>query len=191
MRRVLTVVALLSILASPAFAHIGHGSTNSFVAGLVHPFGGLDHVVVMIMVGLWAGLKGGRAMWAWPLTFVGVMLIGGLMGMAHVSLPFVEPAIAASVIALGLFIASALDVSVAAGAAIIAACALFHGYAHGTEVTETTGGVEYLAGFALATAGLHLVGIAFSLTMARFNLRPAVRVAGVLCVPLGVGLLLL
>src|SRR5262245_57761221 len=90
MRRVLTVVALLPILASPAFAHIGHGPTSSFAAGLAHPFGGLDHVAVMIMVGLWAGLKGGRAMWAWPLAFVGVMVIGGLMGIAHVALPFVE-----------------------------------------------------------------------------------------------------
>jgi urease accessory protein len=191
MKLMLPIVAFLAVLASPAFAHIGHGSTSSFAAGLSHPFGGLDHLAVMIMVGLWAGLRGGRSLWAWPLAFVGVMMIGDAMGMTHVPLPFVELGIAASVIALGLLISLAVDVAVIGGVAMIAAFALFHGYAHGNEVTETTSGFEYMAGFALATAALHFVGIGFALTMVRFDLRPIIRIAGALCVPLGVGLLLL
>jgi len=189
-RRMLRVLCALLLLMAPtsAFAHVGHGETSSFAAGLAHPFGGLDHIAVMIAVGLWAALKGGRALWLWPAVFVGVMLVGGALGMAHVALPFVEPAILASVVALGLCVALALDVPVAAGAVLIGAFALFHGHAHGTEVAETMSGAEYMAGFAVATASLHAIGIAFAMLMQRNALRPAIRIAGVACVLVGAGL---
>jgi urease accessory protein len=188
MKRLVPIVAVLLLAASPAIAHVGHGSTASFTAGLGHPFGGLDHVAVMVTVGLWAAMKGGRAFWIWPSVFVGVMLIGGALGMANVPVPFVEPGILASVATLGVLVALAVDLPVAVGAAIIAAFALFHGHAHGSEVAETMNGVEYMVGFALATAALHLAGISFAQIMAHFTLRPVVRMAGGLCVLLGVGL---
>jgi urease accessory protein len=73
------------------------------------------------------------------------------------------------------------------GAAIVGAFAIFHGHAHGTEVAETTAGIEYMAGFALATAGLHAVGIGAALALgSRF--RGLVRVAGAACAVIGVGL---
>ena len=121
-------------------------------------------------------------MWLWPVPFVGVMLVGGALGMSHVALPFVEPAILASVVALGLLVALAVDLPVAVGAAIIGAFALFHGHAHGSEVAENIGGFEYMAGFAIATATLHLTGIGFAQLMTRAHMRPAIRVAGALCV---------
>ena len=123
---------------------------------------GLDHVTVMVMVGLWAALKGGRALWVWPAVFVGVMLVGGALGMEGAPVPFVEPGILASVVALGLLVALAVDLPVVVGAGILAVFALFHGHAHGSEVAETLNGVEYMAGFALATAALHLAGIGFA-----------------------------
>ena len=187
MKRLVPILALLLFAASPAIAHVG-GSTTSFTAGLGHPLGGLDHVTVMVMVGLWAGLKGGRALWIWPAVFVGAMLGGGVLGMEAVPVPFVESGILASVGTLGLLAALAVDLPVAVGAAIIAIFAVFHGHAHGSEVAETLNGVGYMAGFALATAALHLAGIGFAQTMTRFSLRPAIRVAGALCVPLGAGL---
>ena len=179
--------ALLAIAATPAFAHPGHGAL-SFAAGFAHPLSGLDHIAVMVAVGLWAALKGGRALWVWPAAFVGVMLIGGAFGMAHVALPFVELGILASVVALGLLVALAVDLPVAAGAAIVAVFALLHGHAHGSEVAETMSGIEYMAGFALATATLHGVGIGFAQLMARAQLRPLVRVAGAVCIAIGTGL---
>lgn len=183
------IVALLTLTAAPAFAHVGHGETSSFAAGLAHPLGGLDHVAVMIAVGLWAALKGGRALWLWPAAFVGLMLVGGALGMAHVALPFVEPAILASVVALGLCVALALDVPVAAGAAIVGVFALFHGHAHGTEVLEGMNGVEYMAGFAAATAALHLAGIALAWATTQLALPAAIRVSGAACVAVGIGLM--
>jgi urease accessory protein len=188
MKRLVPIAMLLMLAAGPAIAHVGHGSTTSFTAGLGHPLGGLDHVTVMVMVGLWAGLKGGRALWVWPAVFVGVMLVGGVVGMEGVPVPFVEPAILASVVALGLLVALAIDLPVAVGAGILAVFALFHGHAHGSEIAATLNGVEYMAGFALATAALHLAGIGFAATMTHFSLRPAIRVVGALCLPIGAGL---
>jgi urease accessory protein len=188
MKKMLSIVTLLMLAAGPALGHPGHGSTASFAAGIAHPFGGLDHIAVMVAVGLWAALKGGRALWLWPAAFVGVMLVGAAFGMAHVPVPLVEPGILASVVALGLLVALAVDLPVWTGAAIVAVFALLHGHAHGTEVVETVSGAEYMAGFALATATLHGVGIGFAQLMTRAHLRPLVRIAGAVCVMIGGGL---
>jgi urease accessory protein len=187
MKRIVLAVAV-ALFATPAFAHVGVGSTQSFAAGFGHPYSGLDHITVMIAVGLWAALKGGRALWVWPCAFVGVMLVGGALGMAHVPVPFVEPGILASVVALGLLVALAIDLPVAAGATIIGVFAIFHGHAHGSEVAENVGGAEYMIGFALATASLHAIGLGVALALSSVRMRAVVRLAGVACVLIGVGL---
>ena len=189
MKRLVLTLLVLTLGSSAAFAHVGHGATASFSAGLGHPLGGLDHIAVMIAVGLWAALKGGRALWAWPAAFVGVMLVGGALGMAGIAVPLVESTILASVVALGLLVALAIDLPVWLGAVVIGTFALFHGHAHGSEVTESISGAEYMAGFALATAALHLAGIGFALAMARASLHPVIRVAGAACVMIGAGLI--
>ena len=188
MNRIAIIIVVMLAAASPALAHVGVGSTASFAAGAAHPLSGLDHMAVMIAVGLWAALKGGRALWVWPCAFVGVMLIGGALGMMHLPVPFVEPGILASVVALGFMVALAIDLPVWLGAVVIAVFALLHGHAHGSEVAETVSGAEYMAGFALATATLHLIGIGFALAMARASLRPLIRIAGVVCMVIGAGL---
>ncbi|WP_404925926.1 HupE/UreJ family protein [Mesorhizobium sp. ORM16] len=189
MKRTALSAILLMAAAMPAYAHVGAGTTSSFAAGFMHPLSGLDHMTVMVAVGLWAAQKGGKAMWAWPAAFVGVMLAGGALGMLHVPLPFVEPGILASVVALGLFVALAVDLPVTAGVAIIGAFALFHGHAHGTEVPENAAGLEYMAGFAVATALLHAAGIAAGLGLGR-RFRVLVRAAGAACTAIGLGLVL-
>lgn len=187
MKRTALSALLLLAAAVPAYAHVGVGATSSFAAGFSHPLSGLDHMTVMIAVGLWAALKGGKAIWAWPAAFVGVMLVGGALGMLHMPLPFVEPGILASVVALGLLVALAVDLPVSAGVAIIGLFALFHGHAHGTEVPENAGGLEYIAGFAVATAALHAVGIAAGLGLC-IRFRGLARAAGAACAAIGVGL---
>jgi urease accessory protein len=184
----LCLSAILLLAASmPAYAHVGIGTTSSFTAGFMHPLSSLDHMTVMIAVGLWAALKGGKAILAWPAAFVGVMLVGGVFGMLHMPLPFVEPGILASVVALGLLVALAVDLPVSAGVAIIGLFALFHGHAHGTEVPENAGGLEYMAGFVVATVLLHATGIAAGLGLG-IRFRGLARAAGAACAAVGVGL---
>jgi urease accessory protein len=179
--------ALLTLGATPAFAHVDAGATSSFVAGFGHPLSGLDHMTVMIAVGLWAALKGGKAIWAWPAAFVAVMVAGAVLGMLHVPVPFVEPSILASVVALGLLVALAVDLPVLTGVAIIGLFALFHGYAHGVEVPESAAGLEYIGGFALATLMLHGIGMTAGLGFG-LKLRSLVRAAGAACAAVGAGL---
>lgn len=183
------VFILAALAATPALAHVGVGGTSGFVSGFLHPILGPDHVLAMIAVGLWAGLVGGRALWVWPAAFVGVMMTGGVMGMAGVPLPFVEPGILASVIVLGLAVALAVRAPVWLGAVVIGFFAMFHGHAHGTEVPETAGGVEYLIGFAIATAILHGVGIGLAVGATRVGLsRTVIRVLGAAVAAAGVAL---
>jgi urease accessory protein len=178
---------LVAGAALPAQAHVGIGSASSFPAGFMHPLSGLDHLAVMVAVGLWAALKGGKALWAWPLAFIGVMLAGGALGMAHVPIPFVEPGILASVVALGILVALAVDLPVWSGALIIGLFALFHGHAHGAEAPASAAGLDYMAGFALATALLHGVGLAAGLGLGT-RMRGIARAAGAACAAIGVGL---
>ncbi|CEJ13366.1 HupE / UreJ protein [bacterium YEK0313] len=166
------------MMTTAAEAHTGIGSTSAFAAGLVHPLTGLDHMLAMVAVGLWAGMRGGPALWVWPATFVGVMVIGGVLGMAGIGLPFVEQGILASVLLLGLAVALAARPSLGAGAALIGLAALFHGHAHGVEVPTNASGIGYALGFAVATAALHAVGVGVTVLAARLATPVAVRAAG-------------
>jgi urease accessory protein len=140
--------------AHPIAFHAG-----GFAAGLAHPFLGLDHVLAMIAVGVWAAQCGDRARLLMPAAFVAAIAAGGLLAMSGAALPHVEAGIAATVLALGLLIALAIRLPVLAGAALAAAFALWHGYAHGIELPATTSPIAYAAGFVLASALLVGVGV--------------------------------
>jgi urease accessory protein len=187
MNRILLVLVSLMLGASPAFAHGGSGATASFAAGIAHPLSGLDHIAVMLVIGLWAALKGGRALWVWPAAFVGVMLVGGALGIMRMPVPFVELGILASAV-LGLLVALAVDLPVWTGALVVGVFGGFHGHAHGTEVAENLAGIEYMAAFALATATLHALGISFALLMNSMHARAVIRIAGAACMLNGAGL---
>jgi urease accessory protein len=174
--------------AEPALAHTGIDHAFSFASGLKHPLGGLDHLLAMVAVGLWASLNGGRALWAWPVAFVGVMVLGGLAGMAGVPLPMVEPGILASVIVLGLLVLAAARLPVWAGAALVAVFAVLHGHAHGAELPAEGAAVSYFAGFALATAALHALGLGIAWLATGERGRLIVRGAGALVAAGGVAL---
>lgn len=154
MLRLMTAAALL-LVAPLALAHPGHEGL-SFSSGFMHPLTGLDHLLVMLAVGLWAGKLGGAARWQLPLTFVLLMGLGAVLGMGGFSLPGLETLVAATVMALGLLLALSLRLSTASRLALVAVFALLHGLAHGSELT---GGAELMAGMLLATALLHGLGL--------------------------------
>ncbi|GGJ58377.1 hypothetical protein GCM10008938_50580 [Deinococcus roseus] len=62
--------------------------------------------------------------------------------------------------------------------ALVGLFALFHGHAHGAEMPSTASGLEYALGFILATALLHLSGIAGSLLLKRTLNVNALRMSG-------------
>ena len=159
MRATGPLAMLLTLASAPAFAHTGAGPVDGFVHGLMHPLTGLDHVLAMVAVGLWAGLVGGNARIAYPMAFVGAMALAGAWGMSGGTLPGVEVGIAFSVIILGAAVALKASPPLAAGTLACGILAIFHGFAHGAELPENTSGLAYAAGFIIATAGLHVAGI--------------------------------
>lgn len=175
--------AILALATSPAFAHpspIAH-THHSFWAGFTHPLMGVDHILAMVAVGLWAAMLGGRALFAVPAAFVGVMILGFLSALSGMPLVSVEPAILASVVVLGLAIALALPVSPTVGALIVGAFAFFHGHAHGGEMGNAVF-FTYGAGFVLATGLLHTAGMGLGLGARRWmgqtHGRLCIRLAG-------------
>ena len=172
--RLIATVAML-LAPSVAFAHPGHGEGSSLVTGFIHPFNGIDHLLAMTAVGLFAAHVGGRAIWAVPATFVAVMALGGIFGAAGVSLPFAETAIALSVLVFGFVILSGLSPPVVAAMALVGIFAIFHGHAHGSEMPVDSSGILYGAGFMVATTLLHGFGIALGLSIRCFDEVPRRR----------------
>ena len=150
----------LSLAPTAAIAHVRVADTTGFAHGLMHPLGGLDHQLAMFLVGLFAYQLGERALWLVPLTFVSVMTLGGFLGVLGVTIPFVEVGIAFSLIVLGAIVASKVKAPVAVALGMVGLFAIFHGHAHGSEMPIDVSGIEYGLGFMLATALLHVSGIA-------------------------------
>jgi len=185
--------AVALMLSAPAWAHTGLHIGSGFSSGLAHPFIGLDHLLAMVMVGLWAAQQQG----AWqrmapPLAFVSCMAIGGYLGQSGVGLPHVETGIALSVLGLGLMTAFAVRLPLAASLALISVFSLFHGHAHGAEMPLMGAGIalwSYMPGFILSTALLHGLGY-FSATRLADSRSPWVRGAGLVSALVGGGMLM-
>ncbi len=180
-KRLFIATAMLFAASMPAFAHLNPAEHGSFMAGATHPLFGLDHVLVMVAVGLWAASLGGRALYAVPAAFVGMMALGFFAAIGGMALPFVEPVILASVIFVGVMVALALPIPASAVSALVAFFALFHGSAHGAELGGA-GAWQFAIGFMAATALLHGVGIAlgvgFGKLADRREGRMLTRIAG-------------
>ncbi|MFO1249311.1 MAG: HupE/UreJ family protein [Alphaproteobacteria bacterium] len=181
--------AMLLAAALPAAAHPGHGVAG-FAAGAAHPLSGLDHLLAMVAVGLWAGLSGGRRQWLWPAAFVASMILGSIAGMSHSITISAEPVILASVVILGLVTALRLRAPAIVGGLLIGMFGLAHGYAHGMEIPHSMRGLDFAAGFTLATASLHAIGLLAAIRLRQMRLDGAVRFAGGAIVMAGISLVL-
>jgi urease accessory protein len=187
-----SIAAALSLVPTAALAHSGVGHVHGFAQGFLHPLGGVDHVLAMVTVGVFAWQLSGRALWLVPATFVLAMAAGGALGIAGVELPLVEFGIAASVVVLGAIVALKVRTPLAVAMGVVGAFAVFHGHAHGTEMPPDALGAAYAAGFLLATALLHAGGIALGFGIGRIGDiqgRLVYRVGGGLVALAGVAIL--
>ncbi|MEZ5729319.1 MAG: HupE/UreJ family protein [Burkholderiaceae bacterium] len=168
-RPLLPLAALLA--PSLAFAHSQGSHAIGFGAGLWHPFSGLDHLLAMVAIGIWAAWLGGSARWRLPATFVAAMAVAAAWGVGTAGLAANEAMIACSVVALGILVAGAWNALPARVAtAVVVPFAIAHGHAHGAEMPLDANGLAYGAGFVLAALLLHAAGLGLGAWMAR---RPA------------------
>jgi len=165
MKRFWPILSLL-MLPTSLFAHTSHGIFG-FSSGFTHPVLGLDHLLAMLSVGMLSAQMGGRAIWTIPATFVGFMLLGGILGMIGVPFFSVEIGIAVSVLVLGLAIAADKKLPVLLAMAGVGFFALFHGHAHGEEMPSSAQPLLYALGFILGTALIHIAGVAIGWTATR------------------------
>ncbi|MGV2975966.1 HupE/UreJ family protein [Roseibium alexandrii] len=175
----LSVFVLVSVaLSGTALAHTGHGYGGGFISGFAHPILGWDHVAAMVAVGLWGAFLGAPSIWILPIVFPLVMAFGAVLGILGVPIPAVETGIALSAVVLGIMIALAVRAPIWVSAVVVGLFAIFHGYAHGTELPASANVFAYAIGFVLATGMLHMIGIAFGLLVKWPAGRIAVRGAG-------------
>ena len=150
-RYFLPALILATMSSSQAWAHTAHGAATGLMAGFAHPLSGLDHVLAMAAVGLWAGSLGRRAIIRLPLSFLGAMAIGFWAVLMGSEVPLIELGITASVLGLGLAVLLNLQPSLILAAGACGLFGIFHGYAHGVEIAPAVSPVDYGAGFLLAS----------------------------------------
>lgn len=158
-----TIPALISILlfmAMPASAHTGAGAVQGFAAGFLHPWSGIDHLLAMLAVGLWATARGGCNLWLLPATFLAAMMAGAGLRFFAFTLDGMETWVAFSVLALGLLLASRHRLATILATTLVAAFALGHGYVHAAEIGADAHAMTYACGFLTATSMILGAGLA-------------------------------
>lgn len=176
------IFLLLALLFSSTnlFAHPLLGTQSGFSNGFFHPLSGLDHILAMLAVGIWAAQMGGKAKWIIPISFVGLMSVGGVLGMNNLNLPFAEIGILVSVVVLGVLILAGVRLPMLISSILVGVFALCHGHTHGTELPAAASGFTYAIGFALTTIVLHLSGIGFGSSVNKFANEKIVKLSGAL-----------
>ncbi len=155
----------LAALVAGAGPVLGHENevvrVGSFFGGMTHPVLGVDHLLAMLSVGIISTQHGGRSILTVPATFVLFMAIGGTIGLiGQVAVGgLVELGIGASVLFLGVVIASGRRLPLAVTYAAVAAFGSVHGYAHGLETPTIAEPTQYVLGFLVGTALIHLTGV--------------------------------
>ena len=163
----------LALTATTASAHTGTHDIDGFISGLSHPFLGLDHLLVMLGLGLWASrlsrLNAGLAIAA----FLSFMACGAGLALAGLTIQGVETGILTSVLIVGLLLSVSRRLPSLLVIGLLAGFAVLHGFAHGLEMPLATAPVDYALGFLLATAILHGIGLGLGamLNYHRFGLR--------------------
>lgn len=158
--RSIVLALALGLIPTVVYAHDGSNVPfGGFLSGLVHPVLGYDHLLAMLSVGILSAQIGGRAVWTVPATFVSVMALGGALGLIDIGLTSTEMGIAASLVLLGLIIAAERKLPILLAMTGVGFFAIFHGYAHGSEMPTTAEPVLYAAGFLTGTALIHIAGL--------------------------------
>lgn len=161
-----------------ALAHVESGRAGGFLSGFSHPVSGLDHVLAMIAVGLWGVQLGSPAIWLLPVAFPMMMAFGGMLGLMGIPLPGVEIGIAVSGVVLGALILGEAKMPLIGALFVVGFFAIFHGHAHGTELSPGQNAMLYSLGFVICTGILHAGGIGLGLVHKWDSGRLALRGAG-------------
>jgi len=175
----LTVLwVLLGVGAGPVvYAHTPDISGGA-LDGLIHPFTGLDHLLAMLAVGLWAAQRSGRAVVVLPAAFVATLAAGVAAAAEGLPLPALEQGVLGSLLVLGAFVALGARPALPVCAALTALFGLWHGYAHGVDLSPGASWLTYAIGLIVASGCLHAVGVFVASTLLGRGLPALLRLSG-------------
>jgi len=181
-------VVILSMFPLSAYAHVGSESLMGLANGFMHPFMGIDHLLVMLAIGLWASVLGGYRLWLLPLVFLSAMFIGAMLSFNGFVINGMEVWVAFSVLAVGLVLRQNKEVSAVVACSLISVFAMAHGYVHAQEIGNGLSAEAYAVGFLMATAILHLIGISARL-FGLVTLKKIKNMYGLICALTGMAIL--
>jgi len=148
----------LAFFPSVAMAHSGHEhSHNSFISGFVHPFTGLDHLMMALAFGVLIWTAHQRWKWAGLFGLSAAMIVGFMIGAQfNLATAIAENGIIASLIVLAVALWTKTNKAVPFIAALLAG---FHGIAHGTELGQSGQAVLLVVGMVTAMASIYVFGL--------------------------------
>ena len=178
------LIAALCLVSPSLYAHTGGHIDHSLMSGLLHPLTGIDHLLVLMAVGLIAAKQGGKTLFVFPAAFLALMVTGALLNAVAVQIPFVESFIALSLVAIGLLVGGVGWVSDSVtqhlrlrGVGLrlmpnptyalllgVSFFAVFHGYAHAAEIPTDSSTVLYFSALMLMSLAICLVGSVLGLS---------------------------
>jgi len=179
---------MIGLPALPADAHTGAAVAEGYVSGLLHPLLGMDHLLVMLGVGMWSGLTGGKARWLLPALFLTMMAAGAGLSFAGLPMQAAEKGVALSVLALGVMLSGQKHIHRVLFVSCMGVFALLHGFVHAEEIEAGVEAPLYAAGFLTGTASLLGLGVVAA------RLSPAMagipqKLYSLICIVAGIGLL--
>lgn len=186
-RTLLIAVALLLPLS--AHAHAGHFGHGGFALGLMHPLTGLDHLLAMLAVGLWAAQMPPSSLPRILAYTAMALLIGAITGLAGIALPMVEAGLALSVALFGALVVAGSRLPFNVAMSLVALFAVVHGHAHGSELPAHASGYVFVAGFLLASLTL-MTGACLTARCTAPSRRLALPLGGAAIALLGVSMVL-
>jgi urease accessory protein len=158
------LIAALFLVSPSLYAHTGGHIDHSVMSGLLHPLTGIDHLLVLLAVGLIAAKQGGKAAFAFPAAFFALTAAGALLNTYSVQIPFVESLIALSLIAFGLLVSVSRTQRSKMLFLAISFFAVFHGYAHAAEIPADSSAVQYFSALMLMSLAICAGGCVMGLT---------------------------
>lgn len=160
MKNIIQRLCIVGSALSPAlvYAHPGHHVHNAgFWTGFIHPFTGLDHLMMAIAFGvlMWTATKQWKV--AGAMSLVAALVIGFVLGAeTTIFTGFAEYGIVASlfVVAIALWMKSKIIFPIA-----VTCLATFHGVAHGTELASNGHVALQILGMVTAMSLIYVGGL--------------------------------
>ena len=153
------LLAFITLLVSPfALAHSGGGHIAGLADGFMHPVTGLDHLLIAIAAGFWAGRSGDH--WVADVGYFLSLLLGGmLLGAVCMAFPQLQLSTILVLILTVAFIALSIAAPQRFASVFFGAFAVYHGMVHMLEMPAPVAAMGYMVGLLFSTGLLLMLGL--------------------------------